>query len=477
MKKVNIILSFVLLLGFSSCNKNFEEINTNPNGLSEVTPSNLLAPALKKSVEYSMNRSQAVTNELMQVTVNMGDSDGKIFRYDIRANVADYMWNNAYVQLNNFRDIYNLAEQQGDKSFMGISLICQAWLFSILTDTYGDIPFTDALQGRENNVTPTFDPQMDVYIGISKALDTANVYLQGATNIPSSSDPIYQGNVASWRKFGNSLHLRLLLRVAHKSELNAKNKIKQMVDELSTNYPLIINTEESAILRWTGVSPYVSPFATWRPGDWYGPKLSTFFVDNLNEWSDPRIQKWASLWDGEYAGVPSGYPIGSNPQGKSAFPTTLMSEPLLGNILNYAELQFILAEAAAKGYISKSAQTYYERGIKSAIEMWGFTLPDNYLTGEHIIWNEEADLSSKMKLIHQQKYYALFFTDLQSWFEYRRTGLPELPILSGHLNDRKMPARLNYPVYVQSANKENYNIAVQRQGQDDINTLVWWQKP
>jgi hypothetical protein len=477
MKKINIISMLVLLLGLSSCNKNFEEINTNPNGLSAVEPSNLLAPALKKSVEYGMNRSQRVTNELMQVSVNMGDGDGRIFRYEIRTNEADYLWNNLFVQLKNFRDIYDLAEQKGDKSYMGISLICQAWLYSILTDTYGDIPFSNSLQGRDNNVTPEFDTQMDVYRGISQALDTANVYLRGASNISSSSDPIYKGTVATWRKFGNSLHLRLLLRIAHKHELNAIAKIKQMVDEVPNEFPLIANNDESAILRWTGVSPYVSPFATWRPGDWYAPRLSTFFVDNLNEWSDPRVQKWASLYDGEYAGVPSGYAIGTNPQGKSALLTSLMVEPLLGNILNYSELQFILAEAAVKGYIEKPAQTYYERGTKSAIEIWGLEIPTNYMTGEHIAWDEAADASKKMQLIHQQKYYSLFFTDMQSWIEFRRTGLPELPILSGHLNDGKMPARLNYPVYIQSANKENYSKAVARQGQDDINTLVWWQKP
>lgn len=477
MKKFNIISLFVLLVGLASCNKNFEEINTNPNGLSSVEPGNLLAPAIKKSVEYGMSRAQRVTNELMQVSVNMGDGDGRIFRYEIRANEADYLWNNLYLQLNNFRDIYNLAEKTGDKTNMGISLICQAWLYSILTDTYGDIPFKNSLQGVNNNVTPEFDEQKDIYIGISQALDSANVYLRGAANIASTTDPIYKGTASLWRKFGNSLHLRLLLRVAHKSELNAKNKIKQMVDTSPNDFPIIANNEESAILRWTGNSPYISPFATWRPGDWYGPKLASFFVDNLNEWSDPRITKWASLYDGEYAGVPSGYPIGTNPQGKSALLTSLMSEPLLGNILNYSELQFILAEAAVKGYIDKSAQTYYERGTRSAIELWGLTVPTNYLTGEHVVWDESSDLAHKMKLIHQQKYYSLFFTDMQSWIEYRRTGLPELPILSGHLNNGKMPARLNYPVYVQSANKTNYNQAVARQGEDDINTLVWWQKP
>jgi hypothetical protein len=74
-----------------------------------------------------------------------------------------------------------------------------------------------------------------------------------------------------------------------------------------------------------------------------------------------------------------------------------------------------------------------------------------------------------------QKYYALFFTDFQQWFEYRRTGHPVLPIGPGVRNNRQMPARINYPVYVQSLNQVNYQAAVADQGADDINTKVWWQ--
>lgn len=478
MKKIHILFAVPLLFALNACDKNFEEINTNPNGLSKVTPANLLAPALKKSVEYGMSRSQRVTNELMQVTVNMGDGDGKIFRYEIRANEADYLYNNLNTQLYNFKDIYDLAEKEDKKSYMGVSLICQAWLFSILTDTYGDIPYSEALKGRDKIYTPKFDDQEEIYKGLFASLDSANVYLKGASNLENGSDPVFGGNVSSWRKFGNSLYLRLLMRVSEKATMNAPAQIKKMVDEKPADYPIMANNKESAILRWTGTAPYTSPFSTWRPGDWYTPKLSTFFVNNLNEWSDPRITKWASLFDGEYAGIPSGYPIGTNPVGKSALATTLMTEPLLGNILNYGELQFILAEAAVKGWIStKTAKAYYEEGIKNAIELWTLEVPANYLTGQHIVWDEAAGQSRKMQLIHQQKYYSMFFTDMQSWFEFRRTGYPELPILSGHLNNGVMPARLNYPVYLQSANPANYKAAVQKQGPDNINTLVWWQKP
>lgn len=476
------LLFIGLSVSVSSCKKDFQEINTNPNTSEFALPQALLAPAITDVVSANMNRSQRITNELMQVTVNMGDTEGKLFRYEVRNSEADYLWNSWYRELTNFKDIYKGAEDNKSNAYMGISLVCQAWVYSMITDTYGDVPYFNSNMGKEGVYLPEFDRQSDIYPDLFTKLEQANQLLKTAfeakESAVASSDPLYAGDVVKWRKFGNSLYLRLLLRVSSKSEINAPEKIKEMVDTKASTYPLMSNNEESAVLKWTGTAPYVSPFSSWRDGDWYGPKLASFFVDNLNEWSDPRIMKWASLYQGEYQGIQSGYAVGEAPEGKSALLTSLKVEPLLGNIMNYAELQLILAEAATKGWIeSKPARDYYETGVTNAITFWGYTPPDNYLGGEHVKWDESYSLDRKMELIHQQKYYTLFFTDLQSWFEYRRTGHPELPKGPGLRNNGVMPARLNYPVYVQSANAANYQAAVAVQGPDDINTLVWWQRP
>jgi hypothetical protein len=474
------IYSFILLAitaSFSSCKKNFEEINTNPNTSDHALPQALLAPAITSVVSANMSRSQRITNELMQVTVSVGETEGKIFRYDIRTAEADYLWNNWYLQIPNFNDIYTGAVATDNASYEGIALICQAWVFSMLTDTYGDVPYFSAGQAKNGNFLPAFDKQKDIYTDLFAKLEQANKLLATGTKILSSSDPVYGGDVTKWRKFGNSLYLRLLLRVSAKAEMNAPAKIKEIVDTSSGSYPVMGSNDDSAILRWTGVSPYVSPFATWRAADWYTPKLGSFFVDNLNEWSDPRIGRWATQYNGDYVGVPSGYPIGQTPEGGSAFQTALQSEALLGNIMNYSELQFILAEAAAKGWITaKTAQSYYETGTTNAITLWGLTVPAGYLGFQKVKWDENYTLDQKMELIHLQKYYSLFFTDLESWFEYRRTGHPNLPKGGGLLNNGVMPARLNYPVTVQSTNSANYQAAVASQGPDVISTQVWWQK-
>lgn len=484
MKKIKYI--YILTLGLSvigsSCKKDFQEINTNPNTLDRVVPKSLLAPALAGVVNANMSRSQRVNNELMQVTVNMGDTEGKIFRYEVRTAEADYLWNEWYTELTNFKDIYRGGEETLNPSYQAVSLICQAWVYSMLTDTYGDVPFSESNMAKEGNFTPKFDQQKDIYPQLFTMLEEANEFLKAANAtgnaIASASDPVYGGNREKWRKFGNSLYLRLLLRVSAKTELDAVSKIKEIVDTKASNYPIMGSNDDSAVLRWTGSAPYVSPFATWRDGDWYGPKLSSFFVDNLNERSDPRIQKWASLYQGDYEGIPSGYPVGQAPEGKSAFPVALMTEPLLGNIMNYSELQFILAEAAVKGWITaKTPQTYYETGATSGITFWGLTPPPNYFTFEKVKWDDNYTLEEKMELIHIQKYFSLFFTGMEQWFEYRRTGHPTLPKGPGLGNGGVMPARLMYPVYVQAANGQSYRDAVAIQGPDNINTLVWWQRP
>jgi hypothetical protein len=483
-----------------SCTKNFQEINTDPNNTPYALPQQLLAPALVGTMGYNMLRNRNFNNELMQVTVDASDAEGKVFRYDYRSTWSDYLYNGWYAELTNFKDIYKAASQEltYNRSYMGISLICQAWVYSLLTDTYGDVPFSESNQAKDEAIIePAFDRQKDIYMGIFKMLEEANTHLAANTAITASSDPVYYGDIAKWRKFGNSLYLRLLLRISGKAEVadTCIAKIKEIAETNTGNYPIISSNEESCILRWTGIGPYVSPLMTVREQDFRAPAIASFFIDHLAVWNDPRIDiptygvsninRWGiAPSSGLYVGIPSGYAPGENPVKRCYFYSTtsartLMNEPLAGMILNYAEVNFMLAEAAAKGWINGSAETYYNNGAQSSITIW---LPNwtesitDYLAAADIQWDEEATLEEKMEKIHLQKYYALFLTDLQQWFEYRRTGHPVLPKGAGLRNNGVMPARMTYPVYVQSANPTNYKAAVAAQGPDVISTEVWWQK-
>jgi hypothetical protein len=512
-------LVFALGISFFSCKKDFNEVNTDPIGKKTTTANQLLAPALVNVLTANMLRNRNFNNELMQVTVDIGDTEGKVFRYDLRRNLSDYTWNIWYPELTNIKDIYKIASQPAtlNKSYQGISLITEAWIFQLLTDVYGNVPYFEASKGNEGILEPAFDNQKDIYLDLFKKLEQANKLLSENTPIISTGDPVYNGDVAKWRRFGNSLYLRMLMRISAKSEVNIQviAKIKEMVDINPSNYPIMQNNTHTAKILWNGTNSstavYSSPFMiNVRPVDFRSPAICAFFIDNLWKWSDPRIlttygknninRLGISPGSIGFTGVPSGYDIGSSILKQAHFysaattnnPTTLQTDPFTGIIMNVAEVDFILAEAAAKGWINGSGELYYYKGISDAINYWlpsVFVNPGDpnlisYAQAADIDWDNNLPLNnttpgalSKMEIIHLQKYYALFLIDFQQWIEYRRTGHPFLPKGTGLANGGKMPSRLNYPLLSQSTNPINYKNAVATQGVDDFNTLVWWQKP
>ena len=507
------------LPAFYSCNKGFEDLNTDPVNFLETTSDKLLAPALVNSIWPGMSRNRSFNNELMQVTVSQSDGDNTVFRYAFRTSMSDYLWNAWFVQLTNFKQVDSLARtaQTPNTSYQGIGKICKVWLFANLTDIYGDIPYSDALEGDQGNLIPVFDKQKDIYLDLFKQLEEANTLLAGGSTIVVSSDPMYKGDIAKWRKFGNSLYLRLLMRISGKAEVQDQciAKIKEIVENPG-QYPIFQSNADCARLLWTGgtstTDPYTSPFVNGiRAQDFRGPALCSFFLDNLVSWSDPRYVSSTPYGSGSigrlgisqasgggWYGVPSGYIPGNGDTKGCYFQSydntstggtwSLQQNANTGIIMQYSEVQFILAEAAAKGWIDGDTKTFFYQGIASAINYWvpnfnesithaNFTTHLTNLDAAGELWDDNSPLETKMEMIHLQKYYALFMTDLQQWFEYRRTGHPVLPKGPGLMNGGVMPARLVYPVYVQAANPVNYKAAVAAQGPDEIFTNVWWQRP
>ncbi|WP_299568143.1 SusD/RagB family nutrient-binding outer membrane lipoprotein [uncultured Pedobacter sp.] len=476
MKKI--IAALIITTSLVSCTKNFKELNSSKDGAKYTTPETLLGPAVHDVLKKNLNRCLRLTHELMQVHVTLSDGD-EIHRYVIRPQESDYMWNNWYLQLTNIKDIYKGGDVINSKAFMGISLVLDAWVSSLLTDVYGDVPYFDANKGRDHVLQPRFDKQKDIYQDLFKKLEEANELFKtaGDKEVEDKMDPIFAGDITKWRKFGNSLYLRLLLRVSGTGELGAVDKILDIVETKKTNYPIFTSNNDSAILKFQTMAPYLSEFAEYRPIDFQvNNSLSEFFINNLNDWGDPRRDKWVTKKDNAFIGIPSGYPVGQVPAPQSQYVEALKKEPLLGNIINYPELQFILAECAVKGYIPGDAKTYYEAGVTAALGMWGYTVPSGYLTTTSAQWYENDNASQKLHQIILQKYYTLFFTDFQTWIEHRRTGFPILPKGFGLQNDGIMPTRLKYPVNVQRVNQQNYLAAVASMGGDDLKTKVWWNK-
>lgn len=475
------IIRFICLLAVSSmlqaCTKDFKKVNTDPNRIDRISPGTLLNPILYEVSAFNMDKSDDITFNLMQVALPFPSASGGVHRYDLSESAGNTTWNTYYRWLTNVKEMQKAALEAGDANYQAIALTLKAWIYSLLTDSFGDVPMVEASRGDEGILHPAFNTQQEVYTQLLADLDSANKMYVASKAMVYGTEILYNNSIDKWRRFTNSLHMRLLMRLSNRTEMNALSKLQAMVDA-PMQYPVFTSNDQSAIVKITGITPNVSPwgraidFTTFRA-------VSKFFLDNLNALNDPRRARFATqarTKDGTatigYKGIPSGYD-GSDSQFDylpSNLNIALVTAPMINVIMSYAEVEFIKAELAFRQAQDVTAKIAYEKGVKAAIAMWGADVPTDYFA------NEYAAYDNTLARIMLQKYYALFFTDYQQWFEYRRTGLPVLPVSSGMLNDGKMPVRFKYPTTVQSNNTANYNKAKASMGGDDMNTKVWWEK-
>lgn len=473
MKNIHFISLIIVGLLFCACDKDFAEINEDPNRIAEISPGTLLNPIIYGLADHNSDRSWAVTFDLMQVSLPFPSVSGGLHRYDVSngAGNSSYYW--YYRWLNNISEMQEAAEKAEDENYLAIALTFKALCYANLTDIFGPLPMKDASLGEEDVLYPTFDSQQDIYEQILADLERANTLYNTEEPMIYSADILFANDIEKWQKFTNALHMRLLLRISNRTETNAFEKLANMIDNPSI-YPVFENTEESAILQVTGVTPNVSPWG--RPQDFnLSQKMASFFVDNLNTWEDPRrpiIETLAyedTLAIG-YKGIPSAY---SGPESQFDYNASSLDKEQVTNpmeifLLTYSEVEFIKAEVAQRGFTS-NAKEHYENGVKAAIEQIGAETPDAYFD------NANTAYDGSLSQIMLQKYYALYFVDYQQWFEYRRTGLPVLPTTEAMQNNGVMPARFLYPQDVQTSNSANYQKALELLGgPDDINTKVWW---
>jgi hypothetical protein len=475
MKNIKILsLSLLFLFTCLACTKDFEEINEDPNRIAEISPGTLLNPIIYGLATHNANRAASITFDLMQVSVPFPSVSGGLHRYDVSQNIGNSSWYWYYRWLNNIKEMRLASVKAEDPNYEAIALTFQALAYANLTDIFGPVPMTEAVNGEEGNFYPKFDSQEFIYQSILADLERANDLYNPEISMVYAEDILFQNDVEKWRKLTNSLHLRLLLRISNRSETNAFQKLSEMIQN-PVEYPVFENTQESAILQVTGVTPNVSPWG--RPQDFrLSVKISEFFIENLNLLEDPRrpiIATLASDLDNEpigYKGIPSAYdgPESQFEYNASTFNIAQVTNPMKIFILPYSEVEFIKAEVAQKGFIS-NPEEHYISGVKAAIEQLDAEVPENYFESELAMYD------GTLERIMLQKYYALYFVDYQQWFEHRRTGFPILPKTTAMDNNGVMPSRFTYHTDVQINNAENYRKALELLGgSDDISTKVWW---
>lgn len=479
MKQKNILSLLLLSAMFmlSACDKDFEEVNTDPNRIDKISPGTLLNPIIYEVTAFNTRRADDFTFNLMQISLPFPSATGGVHRYDITENAGSSTWTTYYRWLTNVKEMYKAAVDLNDPNYQAIAMTLNAWIYSNLTDCFGNVPMTEAGRGDEGILRPVFDQQKDIYTKIIADLDSANNLFNTTRAMNFGTEILYANNVTNWKRFCNSLQMRLLLRVSKRTEMNSMTKLRAIIDN-PTKYPLFTTNDQAAVLKVSGLVPNVSPwgraidFTTFRA-------MGKFFIDQLNNLNDPRRARFAttarpSTGTGNlgYMGIPSGYSGGESQFQyiPSNLNIALVTAPMICVLMPYAEVEFIKSEVELFYNNTTASRAAYERGVKASVEQWGAVMPTNYFA------TPAADFNGTLERIMLQKYIALFFVDHQQWFEYRRTGFPTLPKADGMLNNKIMPVRYPYPINVRSTNTENYQKAVQEMGGDNINVKSWWEK-
>jgi hypothetical protein len=388
-----------------------------------------------------------------------------------------------------------------------VALILKSWLFSLATDAYGDIPYSEAIKAKTSGVyLPKYDTQEAIYNGLLADLKKANEIL-GTSNETIAGDILYNGSVIKWRRLANSLRLRLLMRLSKKRSVNAD--MQAIVGNLTQN-PIMTSNDDNAELKYLADVPANQwPLYSSRVGSFDEIRVGKTLSDRLRAINDPRLsvfgrpsQRSIAAGTPVIEGVPNGLGdvaalnFNGGPQGVSRVGYSYaclvcndnnQAAPLpnvaRGILMNYSELQFILAEASEKGMItsSTSTETYYLNGVQSNFAYYAAMVPAAYgitVTPPATYYTQPAvayvgTSTEKLGKIALQKWVSLFFTGLEAWFDWRRTGLPVIVPGVDNLNNNRVPVRFIYPLSEQALNKVNRDAAVARQGVDDINTLIW----
>jgi len=471
--KLSIIFAFIATLVFVSCDSDFEEINTDPNNPTSV-PSHLLIPSAVRQFQNT-SYSTFVGGELggwagQLAKVQYNDQQ----RYIFRQSVITSTWNNTFaISISDADAMYNLAEVEENNNVMGVALVLQAYGYGFLTDIYGNIPFSEAMKGDEGNFSPAYDSQEQVYDGIFALLDNAMALLDTDGEINQISDILYGGNAANWKKFAASLKFRALMRIS------AKRNVSAELQSLVNSGYLFSSNEDEAKLDYLGSAPSANPlyesivFGT--RGEY---KMNEVIVDMLANLGDPRLPIYAQLNDASiYRGKPSGIEGLPNDDynyaNVSAIGLFYLRPEAPGYFVSNAELKFLMAEAAQKGYISGTAQSYYDMGIDAsfAFNQLSQGVADTYKASLGIPLSTIN--SQALEQIGNQKWLSIFTQGAEAWAEQRRTGFPVLPVaIDGDINE--IPSRLTYPTIEGSLNSANYDAAIADQGADLLTTKLWW---
>lgn len=478
---------------FSSCKKGFEEINNDPNNPKDVPTSYYLTGAQKGLMDNNWDHwwDGSVGNQLAQFwSSNQYTSES---RYQFRTGITNSYWRLFYAGGNNdaqtavggleeLQTIINLCKENPAKystygypaNQIAVATILKVWQLQMITDTWGDVPYSEALLGIKNT-QPKYDRQEDIYTGLLAELNTALSTMQTSEDGPAG-DMIYGGDMTLWEKFGNSLKLRVAIRMADRKPAIAAAAIQEAAPGAFSD------NSESAIFSYLSAAPNTNlhyyDYADQARNDFCA---SNTMVDIMTGLNDPRMPIYydpaanSSAFVGEVYGLTEANGAGTDDGDVSQRGAAVLAADAPGVFMSYAEVKFILAEAAERGFGVGNASADYADGIAASMDFWGVAPGDvaTYLAQPSVDY-ATAPGTWKEK-IGKQKWLALYMQGIEAWTEWRRLdfGLLQLPA-DGILDGSGIPLRMKYPLEEQTLNGISYSAGVAAQGADAQDTRVWW---
>lgn len=493
-------MALALALSAGACDRGLTEINENPNDPADAPSKFLIVQAIRSTTNFSVSGSMnyRFTGVWAQHFAEIQYSDED--RYKFRPGDMDGFWDSYYSDP--LANLNRIAERNESPNQVAIALTLKSLVFQVMTDLWGDIPYSEALRGdkEDGTLTPKYDKQADIYAALLKDLKDAAAKFDDKAGKFGNEELIYKGDVAKWRKFANSLRMRVAMRMSEVDPARAQAEFK---DALAGG--VFTSNADNAVLKYSSDATSRHPMHNdWRGRDDYG--VSKTLVDMLTNGDatgtvlaqhDPRLAIFAEptkndtlkivgndttkikTYRGHQNGLPDGHgvPLGT----LSRIGNRWRSQPDGdGLLMSYAEVLFLQAEAAQRGWIEGSAAEFYHDGIVASMTYYGITKDkaEEYLAA-HPEWALNAAGSSPLRQIAIQKWIALYNNGPEAYAEWRRTGWPELKAGPSAENGGKIIRRWLYPGKEQSVNNKNLMDAVSAQGMSglaDMNARMWWDK-
>jgi hypothetical protein len=495
MKRILPIASLGLALAVSATacdNSKLTNVNKNPNAPETVSPELLFPTATVSSVRAIRASIEITPSTFAHWPQYLSEYQyPEISYYQFRPTTADGWWTTFYAgPLQDFAQALAQTTAAQHPNQIGPILVMRAFTYSTMTGLWGDIPFTEANKGSAN-FTPVYDTQKTIYDSLLTNLTAANTMMVPASgNDFGAHDPVFAGDVTKWKKLANSLHARLGMNLSKIDAARAKAEVAAAFAAGG-----MTSNADNAQITWPGDNVNDNP---WYDNQKEGngtrddARFSVTFIDTLKHLSDPRLAVFARpvqdptcgnaagctpVTTGAYRGMPNGLLAGDagnwGPKASRLGPQIFAADQP-SYIMTYAEYQFILAEAAERGWIAGSAATFYAAGIRASMQQWGVADADitTYLAQPRIVY---AGGAAGLAQIGVQKWISLFTQGFEAWSEWRRTGYPNLtPALNAKTADGQIPRRVIYPQTEQSFNNTHLQAAITSQGGSDaLNKKLW----